>query len=519
MVSICGGDEDNDMSLAVKRPHPLADDEHLSALLSSLDGGLVRFGDEGYDTARLGTVWSQDVCKGDARKAFSPETHPTETWNLDSCGLPAAIATVADVADVQACVKYCAASGELLAVAGGRHSHKCMVFGSFVVDLQRMRSATFEERDAQGYLVCGGGALNGDAHKALDGTGFMMTLGHHPGTGLGGLVQQGGHGPCEKTMGLSIDALHEAEVVLADGTLKICSLENEPDLFWCIRGGCGNFGVVTRFTFKLYPFDQRIPSLQRVHMPIPYLMPSRDAILKNFRDNCEADMPRNITPILIMTPFPLIEVYTATNKGDTLEMLEPYKKFGKPVDEPHGMRDYIHECSWDILGPKSDQCLSDAYYPTSALLGGLPDEACDIIAKFHASMPEKSSLILYQLGGAAADVPKDATSVYHRDGKYWLVIAAGWSTTSWFASAASNREKTLKWVKELKDALKPYLNGRYGALTDDRPQDFFNDMTDPSSDPLADASWGANYARLRKLKKLYDPENLFRCNHNIKPEE
>lgn len=188
-------------------------------------------------------------------------------------------------------------------------------------------------------------------------------------------------------MGLSIDALHEAEVVLADGTLKICSLENEPDLFWCIRGGCGNFGVVTRFTFKLYPFDQRIPSLQRVHMPIPYLMPSRDAILKNFRDNCEADMPRNITPILIMTPFPLIEVYapaseprrrragratprlrryTATNKGDTLEMLEPYKKFGKPVDEPHGMRDYIHECSWDILGPKSDQCLSDAYYPTSA---------------------------------------------------------------------------------------------------------------------------------------------------------
>ena len=505
LLSCCVHDE---AVVEVSKPTPLKEDDHLATLLAALEGDLQRFGDAGYEEARLGRLWKKADCvPGDGRKGFSPETHPTETWNLDACAWPAAICVVASVADVRAAVVYCAATSCTLAIAGGRHSHTCMVQDSFVVDLQRLRWATFEEKGGVGYLSCGGGALNGDAHRALDGTGWCMTLGHHPGTGLGGLVQQGGHGPLEKLFGLSVDAMVGAEVVTADGAARCCDEETEADLFWAIRGGCGNFGVVTRFTFRLQKFDQKLPSLTRVHFPIPFVMPSRRSLVASFRDHCEGAMPRNVSPLLILTPFPVVELYYAIGQGDTSAALEPYEAFGRPLVVKRGTRDFIHECSWDILGPSSDDALADNYYPTSSFLGALPDEACAIIADAAARMPPKCGLVLNQLGGAAEDVPKDATAVYHRDGKYWLIIQASWTSPA-------DRESRVAWAKSLRDALMPFCVGRYGALSDDAP--FYNDVTD-SADPLAFASWGANYPRLRALKRAYDPANLFKVNHNIAP--
>ncbi|KAH8069090.1 FAD-binding domain-containing protein [Aureococcus anophagefferens] len=197
-------------AVADVEPHALFADEHLSTLTDTLTGTLLQYGDAGYDAARLGTVWAHEECLKGGREA---------------------------------CVRYCAASGERLAVAGGRHSHTCMAQDAFVVDLQKLRSAKLEKTDGgPAFLRCGGGALNGDAHRALDQSGYGMTLGHHPGTGLGGLVQQGGHGPLEKLYGLSIDAWVEATVVTADGASRTASATEHPDLFWALRGGCGNFG-------------------------------------------------------------------------------------------------------------------------------------------------------------------------------------------------------------------------------------------------------------------------------------
>lgn len=141
--------------------------------------------------------------------------------------------------------------------------------------------------------------MNGDAHQCLDKTGYCMTLGHHPGTGLGGLVQQGGHGPLEKVMGLSVDAMVSATLVTATGELTTCSLDENADLFWAVRGGCGNFGVVTAFRFKLVKYDQVMPALTRVHLPIPYVMPSRYDVITAFRDTCEANLPDTISPLSI----------------------------------------------------------------------------------------------------------------------------------------------------------------------------------------------------------------------------
>lgn len=401
-------------AVADVEPHALFADEHLSTLTDTLTGTLLQYGDAGYDAARLGTVWAHEECLKGGREKFSPETHPTETWNLDSCEFPAAICVVAGVPDVQACVRYCAASGERLAVAGGRHSHTCMAQDAFVVDLQKLRSATLEKTDGgPAFLRCGGGALNGDAHGALDQSGYGMTLGHHPGTGLGGLVQQGGHGPLEKLYGLSIDAWVEATVVTADGAARTASATEHPDLFWALRGGCGNFGVVTEFLFELMPFNQYLPSLQRVHLPVPLLCPSRVDVIRGWRDMCGV-APRNVSPLLIVTPTPLIELTYAIAPDDTVETLkqETYLGWGSPVVVEVTTRCYVHEISWDILGPSSDANLAGNYYPTSALLAEFPDEACAIVADHVARAPSADcGVICNQLGGKAAEVPKDATAV------------------------------------------------------------------------------------------------------------
>ena len=237
-------------------PTPLAKSSDLDELLKSLEGAVYEFGDDGYERARLGTVWTHDACKPGEGRRFSPASHPTETWNVDACGFPAAICVVAGVADVRACVAYCARSGAALAVCGGRHSHHCMKQNALVVDLQRLRACELVDVGGAPRLRCGGGALNGDAHQALDGSGLCLTLGHHPGTGIGGLVQQGGHGPLEKIYGLSIDAMVSAEVVCADAQVRRCSAAEEPELFWALRGGCANFGVVTQFEFAPRPFER-----------------------------------------------------------------------------------------------------------------------------------------------------------------------------------------------------------------------------------------------------------------------
>ena len=335
-------------------------------------------------------------------------------------------------------------------------------------------------------LRCEGGALNGDAYQALDGSGLCITLGQHPGTGCGGLVQQGGHGIAEKVLGLSIDALVECTVVTADGSTLVASSDQNADLFWALRGGCGNFGVVVEFVFAPRPFRQMVPSLQRVHLPIPFLCPSREELVKHWRDNVES-APRDVYPLMVMTPMPTIELFHGVGDGATLESLAAYESFGRPVVSERKERDFFSEISWDSLGPSSTDNLAGLYYPTASLLKDMPDEACKIIADAARKCPAAATLILTPCGGAAADVPKDATAVYHRDVKFWIVAAAGWKAST-FRSEASAREEAVAWARELRDALMPYTVGRYGMLGEDAAKEKWGDAADRDADPLTHAS-------------------------------
>ena len=168
------------------------------------------------------------------------------------------------------------------------------------------------------------------------------------------------------------------------------------------------------------------------------------------------------------------------------------------------------------MGPSSTDNLAGLYYPTASLLKEMPDEACKIIADAARRCPAAATLILTPCGGAAADVPKDATAVYHRDVKFWIVAAAGWKAST-FRSEAAAREEAVAWARELRDALMPYTVGRYGMLGEDAAKEKWGDAADPDADPLVHASWGANYTKLQQIKAKYDPTNMFRLNHNVAP--
>ena len=273
--------------------------------------------------------------------------------------------------------------------------------------------------------------------------------------------------------------------------------------------------MVVEFVFEPKPFRQMVPSLQRVHLPIPFLCPSREELVKHWRDNVES-APRDVYPMMVMTPMPTIEVFHGVGDGATLESLAGYENFGRPVLSERKERDFFSEISWDSLGPSSTDNLAGLYYPTASLLKEMPDEACKIIADAARRCPASATLILTPCGGAAADVPKDATAVYHRDVKFWIVAAAGWKAST-FRSEAAAREEAVAWARELRDALMPYTVGRYGMLGEDAAKEKWGDAADPDADPLVHASWGANYTKLQQIKAKYDPTNMFRLNHNVEP--
>jgi FAD/FMN-containing dehydrogenase len=351
-----------------------------------------------------------------------------------------------------------------------------------------------------------GGALWRDVDTATQEHGLAMTGGRMSTTGVAGLALGSGSGWLERKLGLTCDSLRSARLVTADGQTITVSEDEEPELFWGLRGGGGNFGVVTEFEFGLHPLGPTVLAGM-----LMYPGPMAGAVLRNYRDVI-AQAPNEVCAGCAMISAPPEEFVPEPVRGQPVlgvvvlyagpaeegeEALRPLREFGPPAMAMVQPMPYV-----------AVQQLTDAGAPqgkrnywTADFLTELPDEAIDTLCEYHLSRPSPmSQLLVIPGGGAIGDVPEDATAFGQRTSPFNIHIIAGWEDPA-------GDEANIGWAKGLGAAMKPYSTG--GA--------YLNYLGEEGEDRVRAAFGPETYARLQALKDRYDPQNLFRLNQNIKP--
>jgi FAD/FMN-containing dehydrogenase len=458
-------------------------DEAISGLIAALRGEAIQPDDAGYDAARM--VYNAMIDK-----------------------YPALIVRAQDVADVIATVNFAREQGLLLAVRGGGHSGPGLgtVDEGLVLDLGAMNGIRVDP--AARTARVDGGALLSDLHHATEPFGLALPSGIISTTGVGGITLGGGIGHLTRQMGLTIDNVLEADVVLADGSFVSASETENADLFWALRGGGGNFGVVTSFLFKLQP----LPNLYAGPMLWPL---ERSAeVLRWYRDFI-VDAPQRLNGFFAFltvppaAPFPeelwnekvCGIVWAYTGPADQREaVFAPIRaQFGAPALDwvgpiPHPALQNM----FDGLYPAGDQ-----WYWKADFFRTIPDAAVDEHVRYAAALPTwKSTMHLYPVNGVAERVGNEATAWNWRDANWNMVIVG-------VSSDPADNEAMIDWARDYWAALHPYSAG--GG--------YVNMIMDAADEGQARvrASYGGNYGRLAQIKAKYDPDNFFRVNQNIAP--
>jgi FAD/FMN-containing dehydrogenase len=420
---------------------------------------------------------------------------------------PALVASCADPGDVAKVVSFARDHELLLAVRGGAHNGAGLgtCDDGVVLDLSRLKEV---EVDPGARTVrVGGGCTWGEVDRATNQHGLATPSGIISTTGVGGLTLGGGLGHLTRRFGLTIDNLLEAELVLASGEQVRASAEENPDLFWAIRGGGGNFGVVTSFLFRLH----EVPTI----FGGPSFWPVEAAVevLSSYREFLPA-APRELNGFFAFTtvppapPFPeqlhlrkvcgVVWCYTGGEEDGT-KAIAP---FMETVSEPlmHGVHSMQHpelQSAFDGLYPPGQQ-----WYWRADFVDEIPDEAVQEHARHGAEMPTmQSTMHLYPIDGAPHDVAAGDTAWAYRDA-VWGAVYAGVDPDP------ANVSAIRQWSVDYFDALHPYSAG--GA--------YVNMMMDEGQERVR-ASYRDNYDRLTRVKAQYDPGNLFRVNQNIQPQE
>ncbi len=447
----------------------------------SLRGQLIRPGDERYEQAR-------------------------KVYNAMIDKRPGLIAQVADAADVIAAVNFARETKVTVAIRGGGHNGGGLGIcdGGLVIDLSRLKGVRVDPR-ARAVRV-EGGCVWGDVDHATHAFGLATPSGVISTTGVGGLTLGGGIGHLTRKCGLSIDNLLEVDVVLADGRFVTANAQDNRDLFWAVRGGGGNFGVVTSFLFKLHPISTVYAG------PILWNLDQAGDVMRCYREfivNATEDI-NGFFAFLVVPPGPpfpealhnkkmcgIIWCYTGPlDKAE--EAFTPIRRLGTPA--------------LDFLGPIPQpalQSMFDAIYPPGLqwywradFFNGLNDEAIGQHLKYGAGLPSMhSTMHLYPVDGAVHRVGKNDTAFSYRDSKWAEVIVA-------VDPDPAKIGGMIPWVKDYWSALHPYSAG--GA--------YVNFMMEEGQDRVQ-ATYRDNYDRLVSIKNKYDPGNLFHVNQNIKPTE
>ena len=388
---------------------------------------------EAYERALWGAKW--DVAQLKRRSSgWSREANGTNTWNVDGLEerMPAAIASPASARDVAECVLYAAArrsEGQRLCVAGGRFSQLSLAEGALCIDLSRMRSARCDATAAT--VVAQGGCLVGDVMSACQPHALAVPLGAHPGTGIGGMVLQGGHGWLERSAGLAVDALLSAQVVLASGDIMRASADENADLFWAIRGGGGGFGVVTEFVFRAAPVGEagQVQRITKVYVPLKAFsalrfQPSRLECLRNFRDACIAvdgvDELAMEAVVLVGGPTiaSMVSFSSSLARGEAA-----LKEHGRAFQKLRAVANALKPCSYhdglmyDVFSPSMEANLQSRYYRTGSLHEDLPDAALKAISDATSGKQPCSKgtqVLITLLGGKAKRCVVGTRAPWHR---------------------------------------------------------------------------------------------------------
>jgi len=452
----------------------------VAAFAGRIGGGVLSAADSAYDEAR-------------------------KVWNATVDRRPALIARCLSDGDVQTAVRFAAERHMLLSIRSGGHhiAGNAVAEGGLMIDLSAMRSVVVdaEKRTAR----VGAGALLADLDRASQAHGLATPLGINSTTGVAGLTLGGGFGWLTRRLGMTIDNLLGATVVTADGELRRVSAASEPELFWALRGGGGNFGVVTSFEFRLHPVG---PELYAGLVVYPFAQARK--VLRAWRDfNAGAPDALSVWTVLRKAPplpflpaaahgtdvvvFPLVH---SGSVADGKRAAAPVLAFGTPIGSAVGPTPYAgFQTAFDpLLAPGGRN------YWKSNNFSSLSDAALDVVIESAAASPgPECEIFLAQLGGAMARVQPGDTAFVGRDASYIMNVHGRWSDPK-------DDDKVRAWARRCFEAAAKHATGT----------GYVNFLTEDEGERVA-ASYGSNHARLQAAKKRYDPANLFRMNLNIAP--
>ena len=448
------------------------------------------------------------------QEGFRGELHrPADTgyedarkvWNGSITRFPALIARCAGVADIIAAVKFAKDNGLLLAVRGGGHSYPGLSVcdGGLVIDLSLMKGIRV---DPEAHTVrAQAGVLLGELDRETQAFGLAVPSGIVTHTGLSGLALGGGINWLMRKYGLTIDQLLSVDLVTAKGELVKASETENPDLFWGVRGGGGNFGIVTEFAFRLNPVGPIV-----LAGPIFWLMEESPNVLRFYREWI-AEAPDELMTIVIhrkAPPLPFVprELHGKLVVGvvccyagaveDGEQVVKPLKEFGSPVLDLCVPKPFLaHQAMFDLSFQHGWW-----YYMRACDVAELTDDVIDITVEHSLRINSPlTAFPIWQLGGAVARVGEDETAFGGRSAGHTFNITASTETAEGF-------DEEREWVRNFWLALEPYHTSVY-----------VNFLMEEGEERIRQAYGTTKYERLKALKRRYDPDNLFRLNQNIRP--
>lgn len=453
----------------------------IDALKMSLRGMMFFPGDAGYEESRT-------------------------LWNSMTSRKPAFVVRCLGVSDVIKCVNFARENKLLLSIKGGGHNIAGLAAadGAMMLDMSLMRGVWVDTKNKVAYAEAG--CILGDVDRETQVFGLATVLGFVSLTGIAGLTLGGGFGYLTRRWGWTSDNVLGMNVVTAGGKLTRASKDENPDLFWALLGGGGNFGVVTGIEYKLYEVGPEVTG-----GIVAWPASEAPKILELYRE-LSSRAPRELTLVSIMRPAPpapwlpqeihgktmiaILACYTGRSE-EAEKIIAQLKSFGNPVGDVLVKRPYVQlQSMLDATQPKGRR-----YYWKSEYLPGIEPALCEkVIENALKICSPHSGIILFQIGGALNDLSEDHSPAGNRDAKYVINIGGSWEQEA-------DDSINIDWARNTWNSIKQFSTGG----------NYINFLTEDESEERVNAALGNSMKRLSEVKKKWDPENMFRVNRNVKP--